>query len=727
MASKTANNTELTVISVRRLFLQRFRHASVNNIYPFFDYQIYIALCIFGDHCSIKPQVLHKKRQIFLPAAAKTFVLVLAHCWLFSIQAWSGNTVDQLKRELDAAADPYHQIELLIALADSETNAMLAVEYAEQAIFLSDSMNLPEQKAHALHKSGVAWKIFGDGLTSGERLYEALEMFRNLNKTTEEYIVIRDLGETYRAATGYDKAIELFREALSYFMATDNRMELAATYDRMAATSFEVFFHRADQLMMDEYLLKEKEVFMQGLKQHPELEKLYRSVLQQLDSALALATQVGRYDLIFSNNIIRSSLYNRTHDHENALALLDETMAKMHDTGIKRDLPLVLINKARIIGEPPINRRGEAIRMAREAMELAEEENIRIYIFMASEVVYNNSLALGDYRMAYKHFTKTRNILDQFQSDRLQLMTQAQQYELQIRQREYEISKGRFQLQVLIIGIVLLSLLFSAFIIILTRKNRQTRELLDKLSHKNLVISVQNEELEMANKDKDRLFSIIAHDLKNPFNIILGFSKMLKDKRHDLVANDVEKYATLINSSANQTMHLLDNLLDWSRMHRLKTVFSPREVSLKEIVHDVTSSLEDLATLKDIQMNCQIPDTLNVIADVDMLNTILRNLLGNAIKFIGQGGRISVLAKKTENEVQISVTDNGVGISQEDLTRIFVDNNNRSKKGTQDEKGTGLGLILCKEFVEKHGGKIWVESKAGKGSIFTFSLPGQPS
>jgi len=188
----------------------------------------------------------------------------------------------------------------------------------------------------------------------------------------------------------------------------------------------------------------------------------------------------------------------------------------------------------------------------------------------------------------------------------------------------------------------------------------------------------------------------------------------------------VQKYATLINTSASHTMQLLDNLLDWARLQRGKIVCIYRDLSLKETVQSVAEHAEEMAAIKDVRIIQQVPDALMVRADEDMLKTMLRNLLGNAIKFSNPGGQVTISGEEKGGEVHVSVADKGIGISKEDLHRLFDEHTNLSKNGTQNEKGTGLGLVLCKEFIEKLGGKIWADSEPGKGSVFTFSLPANP-
>ncbi|GEM_PF-3934203 len=234
----------------------------------------------------------------------------------------------------------------------------------------------------------------------------------------------------------------------------------------------------------------------------------------------------------------------------------------------------------------------------------------------------------------------------------------------------------------------------------------------------------QQKELVELNSTKDRFFSIIAHDLKSPFNSILGLTDMLKTELKDFDVETVEEYINFIHDAAKRTYKLLENLLDWANMQRGKMPFQTEKINLQEIFNNEIFSLQQIAKMKEIEISCvKSYGEIMVLADKNMLKSILRNLMTNAIKFTRKTGKILLSAELIENFVEISVSDNGVGISAENAEKLFRIDKHLSTQGTNNETGTGLGLILCKEFVEKHGGKIWVESKEGQGTTFKFTLP----
>jgi signal transduction histidine kinase/ligand-binding sensor domain-containing protein len=230
-------------------------------------------------------------------------------------------------------------------------------------------------------------------------------------------------------------------------------------------------------------------------------------------------------------------------------------------------------------------------------------------------------------------------------------------------------------------------------------------------------------ELNELNISKDKFFSIIAHDLKTPFNTIIGFSDLMKDS---IKLNDPAtfyEYTEMINTSAVQTLRLLENLLEWANAQRGKLSYIPSIVNLNEIIKDEFALLEEMSLNKNIELRSFADDSLTIVGDKNMIRTILRNLISNALKFTHKNGHVQIKTITYNDCIEIAVSDDGMGITTETMAKLFRIDANLTTRGTENERGTGLGLFLCKEFVEKHGGKIWAESEEGKGSSFKFLIP----
>ena len=220
-----------------------------------------------------------------------------------------------------------------------------------------------------------------------------------------------------------------------------------------------------------------------------------------------------------------------------------------------------------------------------------------------------------------------------------------------------------------------------------------------------------------------KFISILAHDLRSPFISIIYALDIIRKSLHEKSINEIENYIDMASGYANNTLNLLDDLLAWTISQNKEKNFNPARINLHELVCDEIEHVNTSATQKQIRLHHSIPTDLNVTADLQMVKTIMRNLIGNAIKYTNNGGEIKVSASENNQFVEISVKDNGIGISPRAQKNLFKLDLVHSTKGTNNEKGTGLGLLLCKEFVETHGGNIRVESSPLKGSEFIFILP----
>ncbi len=225
------------------------------------------------------------------------------------------------------------------------------------------------------------------------------------------------------------------------------------------------------------------------------------------------------------------------------------------------------------------------------------------------------------------------------------------------------------------------------------------------------------------NKFKDRFISVLAHDLRGPVSNLLSFSELLKEEFQNLTSEKTEEMVNMINISANKTFELLDDTLAWANANLNNIIFKPASIKISNTISEVCSILEPLAINKSISLINKAEDDITANADVYMLKAILRNLVSNAIKFTNEGGKIEISASSDSMNTIIQVKDNGIGISDKNKIKLFNISSTYSTKGTSNETGTGLGLLLCKEFIDKHGGKIWIDSQENNGTSVIFSIP----
>ena len=229
--------------------------------------------------------------------------------------------------------------------------------------------------------------------------------------------------------------------------------------------------------------------------------------------------------------------------------------------------------------------------------------------------------------------------------------------------------------------------------------------------------------LKQLNIDKDLFLSILGHDLKGPFNSILGYSNILIEQIREKDYDGINKHAVIIQKSSQRAMDLLMNLMEWAQSQSGRMKFNPEYFELVELLKDLELLLSGVIEQKSISISKNVSSNGSVFADKKMISTVLRNLISNAIKFAKPGGKIIISIAHNQKELVVSVKDNGIGIPKPNIEKLFRIDESFTTPGTQNETGTGLGLIICKDFIEKHHGKLWVESQEGKGSTFYFAIP----
>jgi CheY-like chemotaxis protein len=245
-----------------------------------------------------------------------------------------------------------------------------------------------------------------------------------------------------------------------------------------------------------------------------------------------------------------------------------------------------------------------------------------------------------------------------------------------------------------------------------------------KLSQQSKMLKKQSAELQDLITTKDKFFSIIAHDLRGPLGGFMGLTEMMSDESISLPPEQLRELSVDLCVSARNIYNLLENLLEWARMQKGQIAFNPEKLTLSDVVAECAKSLADSIRAKSIQLTIDIPENHEVFADSNMIQSVLRNLVSNAIKFTPKGGEVRISAHYTEiNTTVVVVKDTGIGMNKEMIANLFLLSTNNSRPGTEGEHSTGLGLHLCKEFIDKHEGELWVESEVGKGTSFYFTIP----
>lgn len=342
----------------------------------------------------------------------------------------------------------------------------------------------------------------------------------------------------------------------------------------------------------------------------------------------------------------------------------------------------------------------------------------KAFDYQALEIAYSDSLYLQ----------QNTSSISEMQT---RFETEAKEKEILLLKKDKEISYLEVDRHKIVQKYLILSLfLFIVLVFVILYSQKRKRKA-------SFILSLKNKELEQINRKlleseqnlmelnatKDKFFSIIAHDLKNPFNALLGFSELLEKNFDRYTEEEVKEYINVIYESSQNLFKLLDNLLQWSRTQTNSISYHPEQFELITLINQEVTFLHVNSDKKKIGVNIELNENITAFADKNIISSVLRNLISNAIKFTNTHGSIEIKAKELTKEVEVSISDSGIGIDHDDLNRIFQLNNSISNKGTANEDGTGLGLLLCKEFTEMNHGKIWATSIKGKGSTFYFTIP----
>lgn len=658
-----------------------------------------------------------------------SFILIFG---LLLIQSFSYSanqpTADRLLAELNKETSPLKKIRLYCQLSEKSllTDYKKAIEYAETAVRLSDSLKLNLEKAIALNLCGIAWKNQGDNLKSAELLSLALDIYEQKGTKLDCAEVLKNIGETYRASGDANKSVDYLNQALKIYSDANDTIGMAKTYNRLAATSYELYYNCQAYQKLKSKNSNSTVQFKAELTNNEILKVKLDSLLSFVNLSLEYSEKLKLTDVLISSKILLAAIHTANYNLEKALQIYTDVLEAIEKTNSTNELPLALYNIA-----VTYNRSGDwdkSLEYAFKSYDIAKQKEINIYILLGAHLIGENYLAKYDYQKAFEYSKIYHDLWYYFYKNDLSLKLNSILYDHQIAEKELQISNKKTQALFLILSFASILLVVFLFMRILLTKNKQQRLLNEDLKRKNEIISEQNKELVKINSEKDKFFSIIAHDLRSPFNSFLGLTEIMEEELRNMPLKEIQKNMTILKKSARNLFELLSNLLEWSKIQRGMIVFSPQSINFLEISSSCILLLNENAKKKDIRIKQEIPTDLQVYADKNMLETVIRNLTSNALKFTFPGGSITIQAKQMNNNTtEISVKDTGIGMTDKIMHNLFKLSRKTSREGTDGEPSTGLGLLLCKEFVEKHGGRIWVESEVGKGSTFYFTLSLNPN
>ncbi|MBN1988580.1 MAG: tetratricopeptide repeat protein [Bacteroidales bacterium] len=633
-------------------------------------------------------------------------------------------------------------------------NVFTALNLSDSALhYYTLAKNIREKHGLTLR---VSHSLFNIGMSyyRQNRIHESLEALKQSLKIAIDYNDIENQKNTLYYITSvyihihnYDKALEYALRLANVSISHQDKEALAITY----AIIGEIHSKIKNIDMAKEYMQKSLDLhysigttgsiasLLNNLAIIYDSEHNYTKALEYYTNALGHYEKHNDKEGISAvlNNIgyVHATLKNydkAIQTYKNSLAISQE----INDIGSIANTNNNLAQVALTIGDNNL-----AFKYVNNALPLARQYGDKSFLAESYEVLAKIHINRGDYKKAveyqslllsYKDSLHNRERNDKVIEMQTRFETEAKEKEIQLLKKDNEIRQldatrqKNFQKYLIILALLLLGLLFLIYYGLHLKK--KSNELLSK---KNEELKLANEKLRESEKNlkalnstKDKFFSIIAHDLKNPFNALLGFSELLHHNFDNFTTKETKEYIGVINESAQSLFRLLENLLQWSRTQTGKLSYNPEKIKLYSIINQETELLRINADKKGINISIDVDNELEAFADKNIVSTVLRNFINNAIKFTHAGGSVRVKAYVDDTQkVRIDTIDDGIGINPNDINKLFRTDLSFSSKGTANEEGTGLGLIICKEFIERAGGEIIVKSNVGKGSTFSFTLP----
>jgi signal transduction histidine kinase/Tfp pilus assembly protein PilF len=568
-----------------------------------------------------------------------------------------------------------------------------AIYYFEKALEIRKNLPNKEHLASTINNIGTIyyqWSIYDRAL---EYYFKSLELNREIGEDRSIAINLVNIGLVYKETSKNDRAVKFYKEGLPYALAAQDTQTIGYVYNSLASSFLEI-----DQDSSVFYFKKSLDAY------------------EKINSTGGIIISYKG----LAENAIRKKNYTQAKKYFYEIL----TLAKNDNNRLR------IAESYKFLGEVNLAE-GKLIKAKEyfiDCIEISSNLNLRGFLGLSKtyEELGQIDSALSSLKK-YEVFNAEINNEDtKRRIDDLRTKFEFEKFQKQIEAQKYDNETKNLYL------VSVLTLLFFVTIIsiILFRTNKKRKKVNALLKQKNELIEGQSQQLEITNKElvelnnaKDKLFSIIAHDLKNPFSTLLNYSYFLKEEYADLSEKERLEFVSYMYQTTTKTYELLENLLNLSASRTGKIAFTPDNIEINLLIEKVAALYNSQLKEKNIELKNNFNNSIKSFADPYMIEIVLRNLLNNAIKYTPVNGLIEISSEINNGRVCISVIDNGIGMDDETVNNIFNISVIKSQTGTKGERGTGLGLGLCKEFVEQNNGKIFVESVLNKGSIFKVCLP----
>lgn len=638
------------------------------------------------------------------------FVLLTHYCY-----AQSQNKIDSLVNLLQITKSDTQQVNLLNLLCREYwfTNPKKAMEYGKKSELFARKIKFRRGEADSYNNQGVTYRILGKFAKSLDLHLQALKLRRVIQDKKGISTSYSNIGYVYSMMKNDSTALSHYFSAIKNY--SQDKYLLCVIYSNIA----ESYGNERKYALSLDYSKKALDLAMQ---------------IKAMRAVGNAYYQMG--EIYFYKEAYSQSLYY----HTKAIEILQK---------INNQYSINVCNIALSKDHLQAKNYQESIRCAQEALESAQKLELNVQIKNASLALSKTYQAMQDISKAfeyqslylqYKDSTSNQETLQQIDFFKYKYDIEKQEFKNQTLQQEKEKTIYTQRIILILIGIGLVLLLLLAIFLYNSQrktkainqtlkiqkkenqeKNEELAQLNEEMAQHNEYVRQKNQQLEDINKVKDRLFSIISHDFRSPLNSIQGILALLEDDTMPLT--DAQEIIHKLGDKINHTLALVDNLLNWARSQMHGIEVNQQWIDIKSVVDENIQLLKSQTEKKKIHLSSLIESPQIVYADLNMMRIVIRNLIANAIKFTEVNGFIKISHEINTDFAVISVQDSGLGIPQEHLGKLFQHDGIYTTLGTANEKGTGLGLALCKDFVERNGGKIWVESEEGKGTTFTFTIP----
>ncbi|MCF6182205.1 tetratricopeptide repeat-containing sensor histidine kinase [Lutibacter sp.] len=679
----------------------------------------------------------------------KNIVLIIIISFYLMLNGQNIKKIDSLKFNYNLQKNDTLKINLANKIGELYlyNNKDSALFYYQKALSFSKKINNKNKEAISLFNIAflqLREKQYGNSIKNFDLSKVIFEKQQNKLMSAKVY---NNLGFCYSNLYAEDKAFEYLIKSLKFFNKLNNKNGIYLNYSDIGA----LFYNQKNYNFAKKYYTNALNLSIE-LKDSSKMAASYLNLgnaisdagnikkgLEYYEKSLIISIAMNDQNSIATNYNNIADSYKVLKNYKKSNSLFNKALAIANNNNNNNNSELIAIiylNKSELAHIFKLE--SSAIFYAKKSQKYVHNN---LFVRLDNFKLLSDSYkSLGNISKSYNYLTKYTNLKDSLNEINQQKIIKLFKTLNQLEESNSKVDKLAIENKKVkiknknekkfIYGLIITLTVFAILVFIINIQYTKKQEAFNLLEYQNFKINnmhdkieKQKNDLEKVNKAKDKLFSIIGHDLRNPFNSIKGFTDLLLENNTIYTEDKKRNFLNIIASSTVKATELLNNLLMWANSQSGKIEFYPEKIDLNNQILDVNSLLKAQALAKNIKIKTSLTPYVFVYADKNMVNTILRNLISNAIKFTNEKGLIEVISKDNKNEIEVVIKDNGMGVSKEDLKNLFSLDATKTTNGTANEQGSGLGLLLVKEFVEKNNGKITVTSELNKGSIFKFTLP----